>query len=54
MAKMGFLVDENKDVLLTERGEPTTYQEAIVDPNSKKWVEAMKAEMATSTSSRLG
>ena len=28
-----------------ERGEPTTYQEAIVDPNSEKWVEAMKAEM---------
>ena len=34
---------ENKDVLLMERGEPTTYQEAIVDPNSEKWVEAMKA-----------
>ena len=28
-----------------ERGEPTTYQKAIVDPNSMKWVEAMKAEM---------
>ena len=28
-----------------EHGEPTTYQEAIVDPNSEKWVEAMKAEM---------
>ena len=36
---------ENRDVLLMERGEPTTYQEAIVDPNSEKWVEAMKAEM---------
>ena len=36
---------ENRDVLLTEHGEPTTYQEAIVDPNSEKWVEAMKAEM---------
>ena len=31
----GFLVTENRDVLLMERGEPTTYQEAIVDPNSK-------------------
>ena len=36
---------ENKDVLLMERDEPTTYQEAIVNPNSEKWVEAMKAEM---------
>ena len=36
---------ENKDVLLIEHGEPTTYQEAIVDPNSEKWVEAMKVEM---------
>ena len=36
---------ENKDVLLMERGEPTTYQEAIMGPNSEKWVEAMKAEM---------
>ena len=43
--RYGFLVTENKDVLLMERGEPTTYQEAIVNPNSEKWVEAMKAEM---------
>jgi len=37
-------VTENKDVLLMEHGEPTTYQEAIVNPNSEKWVEAMKAK----------
>ena len=43
--RYGFFMIENKDVLLMERGEPTTYQEAIVGPNSEKWVEAMKAEM---------
>ena len=43
--RYGFLVTENKDVLLMERGEPTTYQEAIVDPNSEKRVEAMKAKI---------
>ena len=43
--RYGFLVTENKDVLLMERGEPTTYQEAVVDPNSEKWVEPLKAEM---------
>ena len=43
--RYGFLVTENRDVLLTEHGEPTTYQETIVDPNSEKWVEAMKAKM---------
>ena len=42
--RCGSLVTENKDVLLMERGEPATYQEAIVDPNSEKWVEAMKAK----------
>ena len=34
--RCGSLVTENKDVLLMEHGEPTTYQEAIVDPNSEK------------------
>ena len=28
--RYGFLMTENKDVLLMERGEPTTYQEAII------------------------
>ena len=34
--RWGFLVTEDWDVLLTEHGVLTTYQEAIVDPNSKK------------------
>ena len=43
--RYGFLISDNRDVLLIEHNEPTTYQEAIVGPNSEKWLNAMKSEM---------
>ena len=41
----GFLVTDNHDVLLVDQNEPTTYQEAMLDPDSEKWLEAMKSEI---------
>ena len=29
---------DNHDVLLVDQNEPTTYQEAMLDPDSKKWL----------------
>ena len=36
---------ESYDMLLIEQNESTTYQEAVVGPNSEKWLNAMKTEM---------
>ena len=36
---------DNHDVLLVDKNEPTTYQEAMLDPDSKKWLEARKFEI---------
>ncbi|MCR2847927.1 hypothetical protein KN825_15195, partial [Weizmannia coagulans] len=38
-----FLYDH--DVLLVDQNEPTTYQEAMSDPDSEKWLDAMNSEM---------
>ena len=43
--RYGFLVTDNHDVLLVDQNEPTTYQEAMLDPDSEKWLEAMKSEI---------
>ena len=32
-------------VMLLDHDEPTNYEEAMVSPNSAKWLEAMKTEM---------
>ena len=42
--RYGFLVTDDKNVALID-DEPTSYQEAMQDPDSHKWLEAMKAEM---------
>ena len=31
--------------MLLDQGEPTNYEEAMVSPDSAKWLEAMKSEM---------
>ena len=36
---------DNHDVLLVDQNEPTTYQEAMLGPDSEKWLEAMKSEI---------
>ena len=38
----GFLISEQKNVLLIENDEPTTYEESL---NSSQWLKAMKLEM---------
>ena len=45
LERYGFLVTDNHDVLLVVQNEPTTYQEAMLDPDSEKWLEAMKSEI---------
>ncbi|PKI46220.1 hypothetical protein CRG98_033392, partial [Punica granatum] len=40
-----FLVTQDNDVLLIDNDEPTTYAEAVIGPDSEKWLEAMKSEM---------
>ena len=43
--RYGFLISPYVDVNLIEENEPTTYEEAILDVNSDKWLEAMKSEI---------
>src|SRR3954463_1401352 len=35
------------EVMLLDHGEPTNYEEAMVSPDSVKWLEAMKSEMGS-------
>ena len=39
------LISEQHDILLLDNDEPTTFREAMVCPDSDKWLEAMKSEM---------
>ena len=43
--RYGFLMTQHGDVLVYQDDEPTTYAEAVSDPYSAKWLEAMKSEM---------
>ncbi|KAK9043227.1 hypothetical protein V6N11_071574 [Hibiscus sabdariffa] len=43
--RYGFLVTTQGDVILVDHDEPKTYQEAVVSPDSEKWLEAMRSEM---------
>ena len=35
------------EIMLLDNGEPTNYEEAMVSPDSTKWLEAMKSEMGS-------
>ena len=35
------------EVMLLDNGEPTNYEEAMMSPNSDKWLEAMKFEIGS-------
>ena len=35
------------EVMLLDHGEPTNYEEAMMSPDSVKWLEAMKSEMGS-------
>ncbi|KAK8578797.1 hypothetical protein V6N12_069141 [Hibiscus sabdariffa] len=43
--RYGFLITTHGDVILVDRDEPKTYQEAVASPDSEKWLEAMRSEM---------
>ncbi|WVZ57947.1 hypothetical protein U9M48_008275 [Paspalum notatum var. saurae] len=40
-----FLTMGRHDVLLLDNDEPKTYKEAVMGPNSEKWLEAMRSEL---------
>ncbi|MCQ7222035.1 DDE-type integrase/transposase/recombinase [Salmonella enterica] len=42
--RYSFLLSDHGDVTLIE-DEPTSYQEAVMSPDSEKWLEAMRSEM---------
>ena len=43
--RYGFLVTDDKTIELVDQDEPTTYHEAMMSPDSEKWLQAMKSEM---------
>ena len=43
--RYGYLVTQHGDILVYQDDEPRTYGDAISDPDSIKWLEAMKSEM---------
>ena len=43
--RYGFLISEQKDLLLIENDEPTTYEESLNSSKSDQWLKAMKSEM---------
>ena len=45
LERYGFLISEQKDVLLIENNEPTTYEESLNSSKSDQWIKAMKSEM---------
>ena len=42
-----------RKLLLLDNDEPATYVEAMVDPNSVKWQEAMKSEIESMTENQV-
>ena len=43
--RYGFVVTNDKTIELVDQDEPTTYYEAMMSPDSEKWLQAMKSEM---------
>ena len=44
-ARYALLTTGQHDILLLDNDEPTTYEEAMVGPDSEKWLGAMKSEI---------
>ena len=43
--RYGFLITDDKTIELVDQDEPTTYHEAMMSPDSEKWLQAMKSKM---------
>ena len=41
------------EVMLLDQGEPTNYEEAMMSPDSDKWLEAMKSEIGSIYKNKL-
>ena len=39
--------------MLLDHGEPTNYEEAMMSPDSDKWLEAMKSEMESKNENKV-
>ncbi len=44
-ARYALLTTGQRDILFLDNSEPTTYEEAMVGPDSEKWLGAMKSEI---------
>ena len=53
LERYGFLISEQKDVLLIDNDEPTTYEESLNSSESDQWVNAMKLEMDSMYSNQV-
>ena len=45
LERYGFLISEQKDLLLIENDEPTTYEESMISSKFDQWLKAMKSKM---------
>ena len=45
LERYGFLISEQKDVLIIENDEPTTFEESLNSSESVQWLKAMKSDM---------
>ena len=45
LERYGFLISEQKDILLIENHKSTTYEESLNSSESDQWLNAMKSEM---------
>ena len=45
LERYGFLICENKDVLVIDDDDPTIYEESLNSSRYEKWLIAMKSEM---------
>ncbi|WVZ96608.1 hypothetical protein U9M48_042224 [Paspalum notatum var. saurae] len=48
-----FLTLGRHDVLFLDNDEPTTYKEAVMGPDSEKWLEAMRSELKSMTDNQV-
>ena len=51
--RYGFLVTNDKTIELVDQDEPRTYHEAMMSPDSEKWLQAMKSEMQSMYDNRV-
>ena len=51
--KYTLLTMGQRDILLLDNEEPNTYTEAVMGPNSKRWLEAMRSEMESMRDNRV-